>query len=138
MITLKELLSGNKFDELPKEHQDNINKLLEKINLVRTAYGKPMTVTSGYRSMKHHLEIYAAKGITDKTKIPMKSKHLYGLAVDISTPNQDLHQWCKNNVNELKKIGIWMESFSATPNWTHMQIVPYGSYKEGSSLWFNP
>lgn len=43
---------------------------------------KPVIVTSGYRSMAHHLRIYAEKGITDKSKIPMGSYHLTGKAVD--------------------------------------------------------
>ena len=43
---------------------------------------KPIIITSGYRSMAHHLKIYAEKGITDKSKIPMGSYHLQGKAVD--------------------------------------------------------
>ena len=138
MLDLKELLKGKDFNSLPKEHQDNLIILLEKINRVRSAYGQPMIVTSCIRTMAEHLAIYAKKGITDKSKIPMKSKHMFSQAVDIADPNQELQEWCKDNQDLLRSIGLWMEDFSKSPNWVHIQIVPYGSYKEGGSLWFMP
>lgn len=127
MISLKELLKGKDFSSLPQEHQANMMELLLRINKVRTAYGKPMTVTSCYRSMQEHLAIYKRKGITDPKQIPMKSKHLYGQAVDISDPNKQLQVWCRNNVQILEQAGLWMEAFEYTPNWVHFQIVPPGS-----------
>jgi uncharacterized protein YcbK (DUF882 family) len=123
MIALKELLKGKDFSSLPQEHQSNLMLLLEKVNKVRIAYGRPMTVTSGYRSMQEHLDIYKRKGITDQNRIPMKSKHLYGQAVDISDPKKELQTWCKNNVKLLEEIGLWMEDFAYTSNWLHFQIV---------------
>ena len=55
---MKELLSNQAtFESLDKEIQDNLNILLDKVNKVRTAYAKPMIVTSGLRTKKHHLEI---------------------------------------------------------------------------------
>lgn len=138
MISMKELLSGNNLADQSPEIQANLQDLLEKVNKIRELWAHSMTVTSGLRSMEHHLEIYKAKGITDKSKIPMKSKHLYGEAVDISDPKQELQEWCKANEDKIREIGLWMESFAATKNWVHFQIKPYGSYKEGGSLWFNP
>lgn len=135
---MKELLSGNNLADQSPEIQANLQDLLEKVNKIRELWAHSMTVTSGLRSMEHHLEIYKAKGITDKSKIPMKSKHLYGEAVDISDPKQELQEWCKANEDKIREIGLWMESFAATKNWVHFQIKPYGSYKEGGSLWFNP
>lgn len=129
MISLKELLKTVELKDLPKDHQGNIMDLLERVNKVRSKYGKAMIVTSGYRSMADHLRIYKAKGIVDQSKIPMKSKHLYGQAVDISDPKQELQKWCKDNVKELESIGLWMEDFSATKNWVHFQIVPPKSGK---------
>lgn len=138
-ITKEEILKGRvKEEDLSPEMKKNLEILVEKMNKVRNAYGKPVTVTSGLRTMEDHLRIYKEKGITDKSKIPMKSKHLYCQAVDISDPHQELQKWCEENVSLLKEIGLWMESFSATKNWCHFQIVPYGSWKEGKSLWFNP
>lgn len=134
MISMAELLSGNKLEDQDEVTQNNLQTLLTKINQVRASYNRPMTVTSGLRSMKHHLEIYAAKGVTDKSKIPLKSKHLYGQAVDISDPKRELQAWCKKNEQLLSDIGLWMEDFSATSNWVHFQIVPPKSGKR----WFMP
>ncbi len=129
MISMTELLSNQVSDIslLDAPTQSNLNILLQKINVIRTAWAKPMTVTSGLRTMKHHLEIYAAKGITDPHKIPMKSRHLFGQAVDISDPNQALQAWCKQNIHLLETTGLWMEDFSKTRTWCHFQIVPPAS-----------
>jgi uncharacterized protein YcbK (DUF882 family) len=124
MITLQELLDGENFDNLDKTVQGNLKSLCEKMNKVRKAYGKSMIVTSGLRSMKHHLEIYAKKGITDKSKIPMKSRHLSGQAVDIFDKDGSLKAWIKNNIAILEEAGLYMEDFKYTPNWVHFQIVP--------------
>lgn len=134
MISLKELLGKLEFKDLPKDHQGNIMILLERINRIRSAYNKSMIVTSPYRSMADHLRIYKEKGITDPAKIPMKSRHLYGQAVDISDPNRELQKWCKANEALLVTIGLWMEDFSATPNWCHFQTEPPKSGKR----WFLP
>lgn len=137
-VKMDELLKGKKLEDQPSDVRDNLKILLEKMNKIRDAYGKPMIVTSGLRTMDDHLAIYARKGITDKSKIPMKSHHLFGRACDVSDPKKELQEWCKVNESFLKDLGIFMESFDITTNWVHFQIVPYGSYKEGGSLWFNP
>lgn len=124
MITMQELLKDAKLEDQTQDIQDNLVELLVRINKVRAAYGKPMTVTSGLRTMADHLRIYAAKGITDKSKIPMQSNHLYGRAVDISDPNKELQAWVLKNVKLMEEIGLWMEDFSATTNWVHFQINP--------------
>jgi len=125
MISMKELLSNQVVDisMLDAVAQANVTILLEKINVIRTAWAKPMKVNSGFRTMQHHLEIYKAKG-TAPSKIPMKSKHLYGQAVDISDPQRLLQTWCKQNVQILESTGLWMEHFSVTTTWCHFQIVP--------------
>lgn len=136
MITLKELIKDIPISDIPIAHQHNLEELLVKINKVRIAYGKSMTVTSGYRSMYDHKRIYNAKGIFDEKKIPMKSKHLEGLAIDIADPSGDLYNWCKNNENFLREVGIWLETRQG--KWQHFQIRQFGSYKEGKTIWFNP
>jgi uncharacterized protein YcbK (DUF882 family) len=123
-ITLKEILNRTEYNTLSKEIQDNLIILLDKINKIRDKYGNPMTITSGFRSEQDHLRIYKNKGITDKSKVPMKSKHLYGQAVDIYDPDKKLQAWCKNNIHVLEEIGLWMEDFDHTPNWCHFQAVP--------------
>lgn len=132
MVSLQEL--NPKGFKLTEEQEKNILVLHEKINKIRTLYGKSMIVTSGVRSMEDHKRIYKEKGITDESKIPMKSKHLFGQAVDISDPKQELQAWCKANIDKLKEIGVWMEDFSATKNWVHFQIVP----PKSGLLFFKP
>lgn len=130
-ISIRELLSDQVSDiyKLDKPIQANILELQKRLNVIRKEYGKPMRVTSGFRTLHHHLEIYAAKGILDKSKIPMQSRHLFGYAADISDINKDLQKWCLNNVPLLEKVGLWCEDFSATRSWIHFQIVPPPSGK---------
>lgn len=122
MISLKEILKGADFNKQPEEVKSNLLELLEKINKVRTAYGKSMIITSGLRTMEDHLRIYKEKGITDTKKIPMASRHLIGAAVDIADSKKELQKWCLENVKLLEEIGLWMEHFDHTPTWTHFQI----------------
>lgn len=122
MIQFSEIVSG----PISAEHQKNVIILLEKINKLREAYGKPLKVTSGYRSLQKHLAIYKAKGITDQSKIPMQSNHLKGLAVDV-VPVEDsiqhLQEWIMANESLMSDIGLWFEDFSATKTWVHAQVV---------------
>lgn len=134
MISLKEFLMGFDPNFLPVDHQRNIDILLPKLNELRQAYGKPMVVTSGYRSLEDHLRIYKAKGITDKNKIPMRSLHLAGAACDFADANRDLTNFVVQNEQLVKSIGLWFEHWSATPTWLHCQIYPPKSGKR----WFLP
>lgn len=124
MITMNELLSNQaSFDSLDKDVQENLNQLFLKVNIVRKEYGKPMIVTSGLRTKKHHLEIYARKGIFPP-KVPMKSNHLFGRAVDFADADGKLKKWVLENIALMEEIGLWMEDFSATKTWVHFQINP--------------
>ncbi len=119
MIELRELL------KIPKDHWNNLNKLHKSVNELRLAYGKPLTVSSGYRSMEDHLRIYKDKGIIDKSKIPMQSKHLSGLACDlICSDIKDFQEFIKNNEPLCDKLNLFFEHFDATPTWVHCQIMP--------------
>lgn len=133
MITMDELLNhkyylANQTDDVQK----NLSQLLIRVNLVRVKWAKPMTVTSGFRSMEDHLRIYAAKGITDKSKIPMKSRHLIGAAVDIADEGLLITKWLKEDTEVLKGAQLWCEE--GNKNWVHFQIVPPAS----GNRWFLP
>jgi hypothetical protein len=136
-ITFKELLSGHLITEVSIEHQHNLEDLLIRMNKVRGIRGEPMMVTSGYRSMQDHLRIYNQMGITDRAKIPMKSNHLSGRAVDISDPNGKLMDWCEANPKLLEDFGLWCEQRDDKKR-VHFQSVAYGSYKPGGSRFFKP
>jgi uncharacterized protein YcbK (DUF882 family) len=70
--------------KVPHDVMLNLMELAQALEKVRTKLGnRPMTITSGYRSMDDHLRIYREElGITDLKKIPMKSYHLKGMAAD--------------------------------------------------------
>jgi len=133
MISINELLN-NKYslEKQTKEIQDNLKQLLIRVNKVRILWNKPMTVTSGIRTVEDHLRIYKEKGITDITKIPMKSKHLYGQAVDVFDPDLSLTAWLKKDKSILEKAELWCEE--GNKNWVHFQSVPPRS----NVRWFLP
>ena len=130
MISMTELLgSKNNINDVPILHQHNLEDLLIKINRIRTEWGQPMIVTSGYRSMQDHLRIYSeinakrVKAGLEEKKIPIGSKHLLGLAVDISDPDGSLHDWCVANEALLEEVGLWCE-VKDEQNRVHFQTEP--------------
>ncbi len=137
MITLGELLMGRMtFEQLTPEQQKNVMTLLHKVNSVRSLYGKPMIITSCVRTKEDQIRVYKAKGITDLSKIPMKSKHLFGAACDVADPGLVLTKWLKANPHILEELDLYCEEGNS--NWVHFQIEPFGSYKRGGTRWFRP
>ena len=130
MITREEILKGEK---CPPELEENLKILLEKVNKLRQLWNKPMIVTSGFRTMEHHIQVYRDKGITGLDKIPMKSKHLYCQAVDISDTEFKLTQFCKDNEDKMEEIGIWFEDDMSVKR-LHIQSVP----PKSQNRWFKP
>lgn len=118
MISAKEL--NPKGYATTPEQEANLAILLERMNKVRAAYGKPMTVTSGLRSDADQKRINPGAP---------KSMHLRGAACDIADSDGALKQWIKANVSILETVGLWCEDFSACPNWIHFQIYPPKSGK---------
>lgn len=113
MISLKEL-NSHAYPTTP-EIDNNLNTLLERINKIREAWGKPMTITSGLRSQADQQRI--------NPKAP-KSNHLIGAAVDIEDKDGSLAQWNQDNVKLLESVGLWCEHPDNTPGWEHYQIYP--------------
>lgn len=66
----------------PNEVVQNLQVLARQLQVLRTHLGRPITITSGYRSPSHNLKIGGAKD----------SFHVRGMAVDIQvsglTPKQ--------------------------------------------------
>jgi len=136
MLQMSELLGPYNLKDQTDEIQANLPVLLERVNQIRALWGKPMTVTSGLRTMADHLRIYAAKGITDPAKIPMHSRHLIGAAVDISDPELAITAWLKETPAFLEDAKLWCEE--GNKDWVHFQCVPYGSWENGKTSWFLP
>lgn len=135
MLTEKDITKGQ---VVPKEYLANLKELLEKLKVLEVAYGQSFTISSGFRSMEKHLSIYAQKGITDKAKIPLKSKHLFCQAADIYDPKKEIQAWIKANNEILNELNLFLEDFNYTDSWLHVQIVPFKSYVEGKSRFFIP
>lgn len=120
MITYKEMFKRP--TNVSSEIKANIEKLLIAVNKMRLAYGKPLQVTSGYRSLEDHLAIYAAKGIIDQSKIPMQSNHLKGLAVDLvplSGSVKEFQDWIIKNYADKD---LYFEDFEYSKSWVHAQL----------------
>jgi len=123
MIKINSLIKNARIKDIPKDTLANLEKLIEKLNIIEAAYGKTLVITSGYRTKEDQIRVYAQKGITDMSKIPMGSKHISGQAVDISDPNGEFKAWIMENISLFEELGIYMEAFEYTKNWVHMQII---------------
>lgn len=125
-ISIKEL--NPKGVALSAVQTANLQRLFERINRVRSAYGRPMMVTSGVRSEADHRRIYAdiakKKGLAI-VRVPMGSQHLKAAACDIADADGSLMEWCRMNVELISEIGLWIEA--DTNGWVHFQCVAPGS-----------
>ena len=136
MITFNELLSGHSISDVDMITQHNLEALLKKINIIRTAYNKPMTVTSGLRTKNDQVRIYSSKGITDLSKIPMGSAHISGNAVDVLDYDGSIYKWCLANPAIIEQADLYIEK--NTKGWVHFQSTPFKSYKPNGTRFFNP
>lgn len=121
MISFGELNPHNY--SITPEVDENLKTLMARINIVRAAYGVPMTVTSGLRSIADQARINPSAP---------KSNHLIGAAVDIADGDGKVYDWCKANEQVLVDAGLWCEERQG--GWQHFQIFPPKSGKR----WFQP
>lgn len=121
---MQEILKGRaKLEDLPEETQANLQILHERINKLRSAYGKPLKVNDGYRRPADTPKNGASK-----------SKHLIGAAIDLDDDDKGtLWSWVLANLDLMKEIGLWMEdprwTHGSVGTWMHFQIIPPGSKK---------
>ncbi len=123
MISLKEL---NPHGYSPSEEQAaNLQHLYEVMNIIRAAYGKPMIITSGLRTLDDQKKIDRhLLGPGGKPKGPRKSQHLLGNACDVSDPTGELYWFCLDHMDLIHTLGVYLEDKSFTPRWVHFQTVP--------------
>lgn len=153
MMSLKEICHPIDPSKVGPEKLKQCQDLLQRVNIIRARYNKPMTSTSGIRTWAEHVRIYkevAAKkqhpfpdGIFDESKIPKASKHLETItdcaAVDIADPGQLLKKWLKDTDEGRKALedaNLWCEDDDVQR--LHFQNKPFGSYKPGGTRWFKP
>lgn len=133
MISRQEIITDKDFANLSQEKLINLNVLLLSINKFRSAYAKPMFITSGFRTHDDHIRIYrelAAKRHQpfDESKIPWGSQHLVCAAIDVYDKDGSLMKFCKANVKLLEECELWMEEEDDIPR-CHFQIFPPKSGK---------
>jgi uncharacterized protein YcbK (DUF882 family) len=114
-FTVREYLKGRvQLIDLSKELQDNMFNILMAADVVRRRYGKPLIVSSGYRSPEFNASIGGAKN----------SAHMSCEAIDLVDIDGKLKDWIAANVNILEELDLYMEHPSATPTWCHLQTRP--------------
>lgn len=115
MISRSEVLMGRDQEyPLTNQLEQNLNSLLHALNKFRSAYGKPMSVSSGYRPGKYNVAAGGAKN----------SAHLLCMAADFRDVDGSIKKFCLENINLLEECGLYMESPKDTPTWCHLQIRP--------------
>lgn len=121
MISKSDLLKGRDQQypaDYTQEVSDNLDKLLTVIQKIEAVWGSPFVVTSGWRPAELNGLVSGAAP---------HSKHIEGLAADISDATGALWVWVMNNLELMKEFGAFMEDKRWTPSWVHFQIVPPAS-----------
>jgi hypothetical protein len=114
-ISRNEVLMGRDQEyALTPDLEKNLGKLLVALNLFRTAYKKPMVVSSGYRPGRYNEK---AGGAT-------KSAHLSCEACDFKDADGAIKQFVLDKPKILVDCGLYMEHPADTPTWCHLQIRP--------------
>lgn len=116
-------------EEFNDEIKQNALDLIQKINALNCPF--PRFVSSFIRSKTRQIEIYKQKardkkhpfenGVFDLSKVPLKSQHLTGRAIDIQDGDGKLKKWIQENVSKLEEVGLYVEDFRYTKNWVHLQ-----------------
>lgn len=115
MITRSELLMGRDIQfPLGNTIETNLNKLLDCLNKFRLIYGKPLTVSSGYRPGGFNSTAGGAK----------RSNHMVCLACDFLDLDSSLDSFCVGSPEVLESCGLYLEHPMWTKGWCHLQCVP--------------
>lgn len=97
---------------IPEIYKKNLETLLERLNKFRTIYGKPMIVTSGYRSPEYNEKIGGAK----------KSCHTMCMACDFLDRDKSIQFFIRSKPEVLDICDLWCEDFAHTKGWVHLDI----------------
>jgi hypothetical protein len=99
MITYSELNKATN-GGIPQSAKAKADAFLEKINVFREKYGKPMVANSYLRTPDRQIAIYKNKAANKQfpftngkfvlSKVPMGSKHLTGEACDFQDPDKSI------------------------------------------------
>lgn len=123
LITRNEILMGRDGEfPLSLQLEKNLSQLLVSLNKFREIYGKPMTVSSGYRPGHYNIDAGGAKN----------SNHTVCMACDFKDSDGSLDKFCLENQHVLESCNLFLESPGSTPGWCHLDI------KTRANRVFNP
>lgn len=86
-------------------------EFMSKLQELRNMYGKPITITSGFRSLKHHKEIKKSVG----------GMHTKGLACDIGCHSDEAYNIIKLAF-KLGFTGIGISQKDGLPRFIHLDM----------------
>ena len=115
LVSKEEILMGrDKLAPLDAEQKANLQRLLDAVQIIRLAYGKPLIVSSGYRPSTINVAVGGAK----------RSLHTSCLAVDFKDLDGKIDEWLNTDEgqNLLEKLNMWQEAPAHTPNWSHIDL----------------
>nr|DAY24386.1 MAG TPA: peptidase [Caudoviricetes sp.] len=106
----------------PAELLPNLHRLMDYLDLIREAYGKPIRVSSGYRCY----DLNRAVGGADN------SQHKQGLAADLVVPDLE------HLMEVIRKLGGFDQLIDERPKrgsrWVHVSIAPEGGKPRGQVM----
>lgn len=89
------------------------HEFMQLLQALRTRYGKPMVITSGYRSPRHSVEARKAQPGT----------HAQGIACDVLVSGGDALLIVKIAI-DLGFTGIGVSQKAGSPRFIHLDIAP--------------
>lgn len=127
-ISLEELTTSQtatrlKINNTPTpEIIENLKVVAAQVQKVRDHFGKPLIISSGYRSEKLNSAIGGARN----------SQHTKGEAIDIQSTNgytnADIFNYIKNNL-DFDQL-IWEYGTRKEPEWVHISYKKSGNRKQ--------
>ena len=106
----------------PERFVPNLHRLMDYLDRVREAYGKPIRVSSGYRCY----DLNRAVGGADD------SQHKLGLAADLIVPDME------HLMAVIRKLGGFDQLIDERPQgrgrWVHVSIAPEGGKPRGKVM----
>jgi zinc D-Ala-D-Ala carboxypeptidase len=133
-VTRSETAKRKGISNMPTpEHIENFKKLAENVfQPIREHFGKPIHLSSGYRSAALNKAIGGAGKTVNGVYIP-SSQHCKGEAIDIDMDgtdikNAEIFNFIKDNVNFDQLI--WEFGTDANPNWVHVSYNSDGPQRK--------
>lgn len=91
------------------------DELVRVLQDIRDHFNRPVTITSGYRTMTHNKKVGGSP----------KSQHLYGTAADIQvkdTPPEFVAQYAETLLQGTGGIGTYPKKAGRAHGWVHIDV----------------